>query len=57
MAPPLPGEVAPLRSAADDPKREPSAKERREAENVEYPGGPRNPWRACKMFYGLRVVG
>jgi len=55
--PGLPGETPPTRSAADDPRRPAAVKEVREAENVQYPGGLRNPWRACRMNFGLRVIG
>ena len=45
------------RTAADDPDRAPSTRERREEENARYPGGLRNPWRACRLYPGLRAIG
>ena len=57
VPPGLPGERPPVRSAADDPRRPASVKEVREAENVQYPGGLRNPWRSCRMNFGTRVLG
>ena len=57
VPPGLPGERPPARSAADDPRRPASVKEVREAENVQYPGGLRNPWRSCRMNFGTRVLG
>jgi len=45
------------RSAADDPNRPESRKEVREKENVAFPGGLRNPWRACRLNPLIRSLG